>query len=59
MGKFEKTVEQIIQANKIGRDELMSRIRRKQEKLCGFVTLEGCAKMVAKELGVEVDSEGE
>lgn len=59
MNRFEETIGKILQTNKIGRDELMSRIKEKQAELYGFITLEGCAIMVAEELGVEVDNKKE
>jgi len=50
---FEATIGKIIAQTGIYRDELMRRIREKQDKL--IVTLEGAAEMVGKEL--EVGSE--
>lgn len=46
---FESIVQAILAQTKIGRDELMKRIREKQDQLT--VTLEGAAEMVGKELG--------
>ncbi|MEM3421649.1 MAG: DUF2240 family protein, partial [Candidatus Hadarchaeum sp.] len=49
---FEQMVQSILEATGLSRDEVMSRIRGKQEELGGFVTLEGAANIVARELGV-------
>ena len=49
---FEQMVQGIIAHAKISHDELMQRIRRKQDELSGFVTLEGAANIVGRELGV-------
>lgn len=49
---FEQMVQKILESSKLSRDELMSRIRGKQEELSGFVTLEGAANIVARELGI-------
>ncbi len=49
---FEQMVQEILDHTKIGHDELMKRIREKQEELSGFVTLEGAATIVGRELGV-------
>jgi len=49
---FEQMVQRILETSKLSRDELMSRIRAKQEELGGFVTLEGAANIVARELGI-------
>ncbi|MEM4188770.1 MAG: DUF2240 family protein, partial [Candidatus Hadarchaeum sp.] len=49
---FEQMVQSILEATGLSRDEVMSRIRSKQEELGGFVTLEGAANIVARELGV-------
>ena len=46
---FESIVERILKHAKITRDELMRRIRDKMDTL-GFVTAEGAAGMVEKEL---------
>lgn len=51
MTDFDSTVDKIIKQTGLSRDEVMARIRKKQEELCGFVTLEGAAGMVARELG--------
>lgn len=59
MNRFERIVEQILRTNKIERDELMSRIKKKREDLYGFITLEGCAILVAEELGIKIDSKKE
>jgi replication factor A1 len=45
-------VERILSQSNIGHDELMSRIHNKQKELGGFVTLEGAANIVARELGI-------
>ncbi|MBA7597510.1 hypothetical protein ES703_04513 [subsurface metagenome] len=49
---FEQMVQGIIAHAKISHDELMQRIRQKQDELSGFVTLEGAANIVGRELGV-------
>jgi len=49
---FEQIVQKILETTDLSRDELMSRIRGKQEELGGFVTLEGAATIVARELGI-------
>lgn len=51
---FELIVKTILASGKITRDELMKRVHEKQAELHGFVTVEGAASMVAKELGVAV-----
>jgi replication factor A1 len=45
-------IQEILDHAKISRDELMQRIRQKQDELSGFVTLEGAATIVGRELGV-------
>ncbi|MFH1821305.1 MAG: DUF2240 family protein [Methanobacteriota archaeon] len=49
---FEEMVQKILESSKLSRDELMSKIRAKQDELGGFVTLEGAANIVARELGI-------
>ncbi|MGC8817097.1 MAG: DUF2240 family protein [Candidatus Hadarchaeum sp.] len=49
---FEQMVQSILEITGLSRDEVMSRIRAKQEELGGFVTLEGAANIVAREFGV-------
>lgn len=49
---FDQMVQEILAHAKIGHDELMQRIRQKQDELSGFVTLEGAANIVGRELGV-------
>lgn len=49
---FEQMVQGILAQAEISHDELMQRIRRKQDELSGFVTLEGAANIVGRELGV-------
>lgn len=49
---FEQMVKKILESSKLGHDELMTRIRNKQEELSGFITLEGAANIVARELGI-------
>jgi len=51
---FEQMVQEILGRGKIGYDELMSRIKQKQDELSGFVTPEGAAIIVGRELGVEL-----
>ena len=51
---FEQMVQEILGRGKIGYDELMSRIKQRQEELSGFVTPEGAAIIVGRELGVEL-----
>ncbi|KUO42911.1 MAG: hypothetical protein APU95_00210 [Hadesarchaea archaeon YNP_N21] len=51
---FEQIVGEILRRKKLGRDELMGMIKRKQDELSGFVTLEGAAIIVGRELGVEL-----
>jgi replication factor A1 len=45
-------VEKILSNSNIGHDELMARIHNKQKELGGFVTMEGAANIVARELGI-------
>jgi replication factor A1 len=47
-------VQEILGRAKIGYDELMARIKGKQDELSGFVTPEGAAIIVGRELGVEL-----
>ncbi|MDI6883665.1 MAG: DUF2240 family protein [Hadesarchaea archaeon] len=49
---FEQMVEKILEVSKLSHDEVMARIRSKQEELSGFITLEGAANIVARELGI-------
>ncbi len=49
---FEQMVQRILDTSKMSRDELMAKIRAKQEELGGFVTLEGAANIIARELGI-------
>ena len=51
---FEQMVQEILGRGKIGYDELMSRIKQRQDELSGFVTPEGAAIIVGRELGVEL-----
>jgi replication factor A1 len=51
---FEQMIQEILGSGKIGYDELMSRIKRRQDELSGFVTPEGAAMIVGRELGVEL-----
>lgn len=50
---FEQMVGKILESSKLSHDELMARIRSKQEELGGFITLEGAANIVARELGIK------
>ncbi len=49
---FEQMVQEILAHAKISYDEIMQRIRQKQDELSSFVTLEGAANIVGRELGV-------
>lgn len=49
---FDQMVGKILEQSKLGRDELMARIRSKQEELSGFITLEGAANIVGREMGI-------
>lgn len=49
---FEEMVQRILDTSQMSRGDLMARIRAKQEELGGFVTLEGAANIVARELGI-------
>jgi len=51
---FEQMVQEILEHGKIKHDELMSRIKQKQDELSGFVTPEGAAIIVGRELGIEL-----
>lgn len=51
---FEQMVQEILGRGKISYDELMSRIKQRQEELSGFVTPEGAAIIVGRELGVQL-----
>ncbi len=51
---FEETVEKIVKHTGRGRDEILSLVKKKHEELMGFVTLEGVATLVAKELNVDL-----
>jgi hypothetical protein len=53
MMSFDDMVKTILERGKVSRDELMSKIRQKQEELSGFITSEGAAIIVGRELGVE------
>lgn len=52
---FEEVVEKIVKHTEQGRDEILSLVKKKQEDLMGFVTLEGAATLVAKELKVDLE----
>ena len=52
---FEKIVHKILEHTKISHDDLMARIKQKQDELKGLVTPEGAATILACELGVEVE----
>ncbi len=54
---FERMVQEILDQSKISYDELMQRIRQKQEELSGFVTPEGAANIVGRELGIAFKKE--
>jgi len=45
-------IQRILDTSKMGRDEIIARIKAKQEELGGFVTLEGAANIIARELGI-------
>ncbi|MEM2874629.1 MAG: DUF2240 family protein, partial [Candidatus Hadarchaeales archaeon] len=49
---FNQMVERIVRESGISRDEVLRRINEKQVELDGFVTLEGAANIVARELGI-------
>lgn len=49
---FEQMVEKILADSKLNYDELMARIHGKQKELGGFITMEGAANIVARELGI-------
>jgi len=53
MMSFDDMVKTILERGKVSRDELMSKIRQKQDELSGFITSEGAAIIVGRELGVE------
>lgn len=49
---FEHMVGRIITESKLSHDDLMARIHGKQKELGGFVTMEGAANIIARELGI-------
>lgn len=49
---FEQMVEKILADSNLNHDELMARIHSKQKELSGFITMEGAANIVARELGI-------
>jgi replication factor A1 len=51
---FDEMIQEILERTKLDRDELMARIKQKQDELAGFVTPEGAAIIVGRELGVEL-----
>lgn len=51
---FEEVVEKIVKHTGQGRDEILSLVKKKQDELMGFVTPEGAATLVAKELNVDL-----
>jgi hypothetical protein len=53
MMSFDDMVKTILERGKVSRDELMSKIRQKQDELSGFITSEGAAIIVGRELGVD------
>lgn len=54
---IEDILTEIVRQTKIPKDELMSRINKKQEELSGLVSLEGAAHLVARELGIDLLNE--
>ena len=50
--EFDIIVEKILGQTDISKDELMERIQKKRKELMDFVTLEGAAMLVGKELSV-------
>lgn len=52
---FEEVVEKIVKHTGQGRDEILSLVKKKQDELMGFVTPEGAATLVAKELNVDIE----
>jgi replication factor A1 len=52
---FEEIVHKILEHTKISHDDLMARIKQKQDELKGFVTPEGAAAILAREFGVELE----
>ncbi len=54
MMSFDEMVKVILERAKISRDELMARVRQKQDELSGFITAEGAAIIVGRDLGVEI-----
>ncbi len=54
MTSFDEMVKVILERARISRNELMARIRQKQDELGGFITAEGAAIIIGRELGVEL-----
>jgi len=52
---FNQMVERIMKESGISKNEILRRIHEKQIELDGFVTLEGAANIVARELGIIFD----
>lgn len=51
---FEETVEKIVKRTGRERDEILSLVEKKQKELMGFVSPEGAAALIAKELNVNL-----
>ncbi|MGC8812270.1 MAG: DUF2240 family protein [Candidatus Aenigmatarchaeota archaeon] len=56
MLEYEKILEEIIKRTNISKEELEKRIFSKQEELSGLISQEGAAYLVAKELGIDLES---
>ncbi|MCX6820367.1 MAG: DUF2240 family protein [Candidatus Aenigmarchaeota archaeon] len=58
MSPLDDVLSRLSASSKLGRQELDERVRKKQDELHGLVSAEGAAHLVAKELGVNLLSNG-
>ena len=55
---FDRMVQEILNRTNLSRDDLMARMKQKQDELGGLVTPEGLAMIVGREFGIEFKREG-
>ncbi|MFH1623236.1 MAG: DUF2240 family protein [Candidatus Aenigmatarchaeota archaeon] len=58
MAPLEDTLSRLAASSKLDRQDIEARVRKKQEGLHGLVSAEGAAHLVAKDLGVNLLSNG-
>ncbi len=55
--KAEKVIQKIVEEADVDKDKVLKKIEEIQEDLSGFITEEGAANIVAKNLGVSIERE--